>query len=84
MEGKPDSLKSKNISTKEFEPIKLYDTIDRLEGYSSTIIENQYLAEMNDFFDVIKNKTIPRYDFIKDYYTLEVIDIIEKISNSVG
>lgn len=82
--GKPDSLKSKNISTKEFEPIKLYDTIDRLEGYSSTIIENQYLAEMNDFFDVIKNKTIPRYDFIKDYYTLEVIDIIEKISNSVG
>lgn len=76
-QGKPDTLKSKNIDTKELETVNLYESIDKLESYSSTIIENQYLEEIKTFFDVIEGNKDSKYTFYDDLYTLEVIDRIE-------
>jgi predicted dehydrogenase len=76
-QGKPESLKSKNLKTKELEAVQLYDEIDKLEGYSSTIIENQYLDEIKAFFDEIHGIKSSKYTFEDDFYTLAVIDKIE-------
>lgn len=76
-QGKPDSLRSKNLQTKEFELIKLYDQIDKLENYSSTIIENQYLDEIKAFFKELNGSETAKYTFADDLYTLEIIDKIE-------
>lgn len=76
-QGKPDSLKSKNLQTKELEVICLYDKIDKLENYSSTIIENQYLDEIKAFFNELNGMGVSRYTFDNDFYTLEIIDRIE-------
>jgi predicted dehydrogenase len=76
-QGRPDSLKSKNIDTRELETIMLYKHIDKLENYSSTIIENQYLDEICAFFDELKGVKKAKYTFADDYYTLEMIDKIE-------
>lgn len=76
-QGKPDTLKRKSLATNELENVELYDSIDTLEGYSSTIVENQYLEEMINFFDTIKGIKEPKYTFYDDLYTLGIIDRIE-------
>ena len=75
--GKPDSLKEKNLTTAQLDTIFLYDEIDKMDGYSSTIIENQYLDEMRSFFRVLEGKESAIYDFTDDLYTLDIIDRIE-------
>jgi len=76
-QGRPDSLKFKNLKTKELELVGLYDEVDILEGYSSTIIENQYLDEIKAFFNQLNGIESSKYTFEDDFYTLEVIDRIE-------
>jgi predicted dehydrogenase len=78
-QGKPDSLREKNLETAQMLPISLYSEIDKIEGYSSTIIENQYLDEMRSFFRILEGKERPVYDFMDDLYTLNLIDTIEGI-----
>ncbi len=77
--GRPDSLVEKNLETSQLVSVSLYDEIDKMEGYSSTIIENQYLDEMKTFFKVLEGKVTAEYDFADDLYTLDIIDRIEGI-----
>jgi len=77
-QGKPDTLRIKNIDGKKMEAVQLYQHIDKLQDYSSTIIENMYLDEIIAFFDELKGIESSRYSFEKDLYTLEVIDRIEE------
>lgn len=77
-QGKPDTLRVKNIETNKLEEVSLYREIEQLGDYSSTIIENMYLDEIIAFFDELKGKNSSRYSFEKDLYTLEVIDKIEE------
>lgn len=76
--GTPDTLMEKNLETKLINSIDLYEEIDQMEGYSSTIIENQYLDELKVFFNVLENGEPIEYGFAEDWYTLEVIDNIER------
>lgn len=76
-QGKPDSLRVKNLETKEMESISLYQDIDKLEGYSSTIIENMYLDEIKAFFEVMNGTRKNEYSFEEDLYTIKVMDEIE-------
>ncbi len=75
--GTPDTLIEKDMESKSIVSINLYDEIDRMEGYSSTIIENQYLDELKTFFSVLENGVSGEYGFDEDWYTLEIIDKIE-------
>lgn len=77
-QGSPNSLKIKNLDTKKLDALNLYEIIDKLDSYSNTIIENQYLDEIKAFFSEINGKHISKYSFRDDYYTLELIDRIER------
>lgn len=83
-DGRPDSLKSKNLQTGILEPVFLYGNIDKLEGYNSMIIENHYLDEIIAFFEYINYDKNPGYMLSDDKYILDIIDQIESQLNSSG
>ena len=78
--GTPDSLQVKNIETKRLELVHLYEAIDKLEGYSNSIIENQYLDEIRAFFNEVNGIKTVEYGFEQDMDTLKILDKIEEIS----
>ena len=75
--GTPNSLQEYCIEKNADIPINLYETIDKLSGYSENIIENAYLCEIEEFFMTIAGKVVPRYSFSKDTEILQAIDKIE-------
>lgn len=76
--GKPDTLFVKNLETGQMEPVVLYSKVEQKEGYSKTIIENQYLDEIKEFFQALEGKTAASYGFKEDMETLRLIDKIEE------
>ena len=76
--GTPDSLTEYDYANKCDKAIKVYDTVENLEGYSANIIENAYEEEVKRFFDVVEKKNKPDYTFEEDFRVLEWIDRIEK------
>lgn len=82
-EGKPDTLFIKDLNTGDLIQKDLYNDIDKLDGYSSSIIENHYLDEIKQFIKAIEGKAGILYGFEDDIYTIELIDEIEKrVGNS--
>jgi len=77
--GTPQGLNEYNIATKEFENIQLYDDVEHRDGYQTTIIENAYEHEIEEFFSVIRGERKQTYGFEKDLITLRWIDKIEGI-----
>lgn len=76
--GTPDSLTEYDYANKCDKAIKVYDTVENLEGYSANIIENAYEEEVKRFFDAVEKKNKPDYTFEEDFRVLEWIDRIEK------
>lgn len=74
--GTPESLYEYDHMNKKEVPVRLYDTVEREQEYSSFIIENSYLHEIEAFFGQIEKGIAPIYDFEKDKRTLELIDEI--------
>ncbi len=78
-DGTPDGLEEFNIDSGEMEKINLYEKISNEQDYNQTIIENAYLEEIIDFFNVLNsNKNHGVYSFEKDKYVIDAIDIIEE------
>lgn len=75
--GESDGLIEYDIQTGTEQQILLYDSTDHQEGYSAQIIENDYMAEIMAFFDVINVGKLPEYGFEDDKYILNIIDLIE-------
>lgn len=75
--GAPNSLVLKNISKNEMWSPNLFENIDKLQQYSSSIIENMYLEELKDFFEVLQGKSLGKYTYVKSKNILELIDNIE-------
>ena len=81
-DGTPEGLEEFNFTSKEMEKINLYEEISNEQDYNQTIIENAYLEEIKDFFNVLdSNKNHGVYSFEKDKYVIDVIDIIEEIDD---
>lgn len=78
--GTPSGLTDYDIISKHAVSVKLYDDVERIEGYQATVIENGYASEINEFFDVISGKKQQTYGFEKDLITLGWLDRIEGIS----
>ena len=76
--GTPESLRYYDYEQKKEVPVKLYETIERKEGYGNFIIENSYFHEVEAFFVQIREQKVPVYDFEKDKRTLALIDEIER------
>lgn len=75
--GTPDSFAVKNIETGNLETVNLYEKTNQLSMYNKTIIENQYVSEMQQFFDEVNHMKETIYGFEDDLETLECIDKIE-------
>ncbi len=78
-DGTPDGLKRYDPGRKEDIAASLYDDVDKRPEYSASIIENAYLAEIEEFMGVIKGVKTPGHSFEEDRKILSVIDDIEGI-----
>ena len=45
--------------------------------YNANIVENAYMAEIEEFFEVMDGTRTPRYSYEKDVGVLKLIDGIE-------
>ena len=75
-EGNPKSLYHFNHDTGEKVAVNTYTTFEHDSRYSDNIVENAYVDELQNFFDVLEQGAEPRWSFEKDQ---QVIDLIEKI-----
>ena len=81
-DGTPQGLHDFNIETKKMKNINLYREISTESGYNQTIIENAYIEEIKDFFEAINSDKKGLHSFEKDKYILDIIDIIENVSDN--
>lgn len=77
-EGNPKSLYKFNKENGQREFVNTYKSFEHDSRYSDNIVENAYVDEIANFFDVIKGTATPRYSFEKDIETLRLIDKIEE------
>ena len=77
-EGTPSTLRIYNIEKKEDEYISCYDEVVQDSRYSSNIVENAYVAEIEDFLSQIENFGLkePLHSFSKDK---KIQDLIERV-----
>lgn len=81
-DGTPDGLCEFDTNLNEMKKIDLYEDVSNEESYNQTIIENAYLEEIKDFFNVLKtNKRHGLHSFEKDKYILNIIDVIEEVND---
>lgn len=81
-DGTPDGLNKWDSNSGELQKINLYEEISNEKDYNQTIIENAYLEEIKDFFNVLElKKNNGLYSFEEDKYVLDIIDIIEEIDD---
>ena len=76
-DGSPDGLYIRDIENGKMNRVNLYEKTDRLALNNPTIIEDAYMEEIDDFFSCLINRTEQRYDFERDFATLDLIDRIE-------
>lgn len=77
-DGTPEGLNEYDVERNKEQKIELYDKVDKLEGYSSFVVENEYKNELINFFDVVAGKGKALYSFEEDLETLKLIDKIEE------
>lgn len=78
--GNPNSLLAWDRNSNTMKKIKLYREIQHDSNYSHTIIEDAYLEEVREFFDVVSGDTISEYTFEKDN---KIVNLINKIEGLV-
>ena len=74
--GTPESLSIYNKESNTLENVELSEKTERMEGYSSFVVENAYKNEIKEFFDVVLSGKKPLYGFEKDKRIIELIDLI--------
>ncbi len=77
-DGHNDDLYRLNLDTKEQEQIKVYETEERIAGYSDNIAEEPYRDEIREFLGAMEGKMV-RYGLEEDAYVLGLIDDIEQM-----
>lgn len=75
--GVPNSLRKKNLQNKQLEQITTFDSVEKLANYSSSIIENMYLSEIECFFKTILGQDENRYNYDQNKCVLDLIEEIE-------
>lgn len=73
-DGTPQGLKRYDYEAKEDKLIRLYDSIEKRNEYSASIIEDAYFEEIKVFFDTIEGKGYPRHSFKKDKGIIRIIE----------
>ena len=81
-DGTPQGFKEFDFDLGELIELNLYDEISKEKDYNQTIVENAYLEEIKNFFNVLNLSEKPLHSFEKDKYILDIIDVIETIDDS--
>lgn len=76
-EGNPRALYRFDHDTGEKLPVNTYETFEHDSRYSDNVVENAYVDELQNFFDVLENGAAPRWSFEKDAEVLRLIERIE-------
>lgn len=77
-EGNPESLVRYDIKEKKDRLISFTEKSEHLEGYQQFTTENPFRAELEAFFEKIKNPAKQTlWDFERDMAAMEVVDRIE-------
>ena len=78
-DGTPNSLKEYNIEERQMITIETYQNIEKDVNYCENIIENAYMDEIINFFELLEKKSNeePRHSFTEDGKILKLIDEIE-------
>ena len=79
-DGTPHSLTSWNICDKRMEKVELYEDVRRDDNYSTSIIENMYMDELEAFYGYVLDAGKPVYSFQDDFEILKTVDEIERFS----
>ncbi|MEO1772997.1 Gfo/Idh/MocA family protein [Candidatus Enterococcus ferrettii] len=78
--GNPNNLLAWDMNSSTMKKIELYKEIQHDDNYSHTIIEDAYLEEIREFFDVVSGDTISEYTFEKDDKIINLINQIEGLA----
>lgn len=76
--GEPDGLYVKRGSGSEIEQILLYDKVTHNDDYNKTIVEDEYISEMEQFFNELDGKAESLYGFEDDNKTIMLINGVEQ------
>lgn len=77
-QGEPESFFIKKGSGDSLEQIKLYDKVEKEAGYNKTILENEYINELKQFFGELKGECETIYGFEDDVEILDIISEVER------
>ncbi len=80
--GSPESLLKYDVENKINLPVNTYAQYEHDEKYSDNIVENAYVDEILDFFEMITHGSVPLWSFEKDKKVIELIERIEASANS--
>ncbi len=82
-EGNPQSLAYWDVEKNEKIPVDSYYGKAQQNGeYSDNIVENAYLEEILNFYEVIEGKGTARWSFAEDLPALRLIDAMEEQKGS--
>ncbi len=77
-EGNPRALYRYDAEQKDKVPVDTYEHVEHDERYSDNIVENAYVDELANFFDVLEGRAEPRWSFEQDARVIELIERIEE------
>ena len=82
-DGPPQGFEEFDFGLHEMKKFNLYEEISKENEYNQTIIENAYLEEIKDYFNILSGDAKEGlHSFEKDKYILDIIDIIESINDN--
>lgn len=76
-EGNPRALYKFDAASGEKQPVNTYAAFEHDPRYSDNVVENAYVDELANFFEVLAGRESPRWSFAQDLEVLRLIDAIE-------
>lgn len=76
-EGNPDSLYQYDLVSKQKKQVQVYQNYTHDTCYSDNVVENAYLEEILNFFQILEGKGTPHWDFARDQQVIALMDQIE-------
>lgn len=77
-EGTPNSLKEYSKDNNDTKDVNIYSNIIKEKGYAETIVENEYINEIDAAIESISNRSNSIYTYYDDKYVLDLLDKIEE------
>lgn len=78
-EGSPSTLYEYDAGSGEKRRVDTYASYQQDPRYSDNIVENAYMDELVEFFEVLQGRAQPRWSFGQDAQVIKLIESIERM-----